>query len=139
MDIFRYAEQNSSIPLCYNGNLCTIAQIEQFSMEHSAIQAVMLGRGLIGNPGMLTPGGTERQTLTSFLEQLLEAYTIAFGGSRNAMFRLKENWRYLFCLFQPDPKLQKRLRKATDLAEYKAVTAEILRNLPMQKELSSDW
>jgi len=66
-------------------------------------------------------------------------YTAAFGGSRNAMFRLKENWRYLFCLFQPDSKLQKRLRKATDLQEYKSVTGEILHQLPMQSQLHPDW
>lgn len=139
MDMFRYAEENSNASLCYNGNLCTKAQINQFSQEHPQINAVMLGRGLVGDPGMFTPGGTTREALESFLGELLESYSEAFGGSRNAMFRLKENWRYLFCLFQPDSKLQKRLRKATDLTEYKAVTAEILHNLPLQKELTPDW
>ena len=139
METFRYAVRSSKAPLCYNGNLCTLSQIEQFSEEYPTVGAVMLGRGLIGDPGMLTPGGTTKETLESFLGELLESYSTAFGGSRNAMFRLKENWRYLFCLFQPDAKLQKRLRKATDLQEYKAVTREILCNLPLRKELQPDW
>jgi tRNA-dihydrouridine synthase len=139
MDLFRYACENTSIPLCYNGNLCTKAQIQQFSQDFPTVSAIMLGRGLIGDPGMLTPGGTDAKTLEAFLGELFQEYSIAFGGSRNAMFRLKENWRFLFCLFQPDPKLQKRLRKATDLSEYKAVTTEILHNLPLKKELSPDW
>ena len=139
METFRYAVRSSKAPLCYNGNLCTRSQIEQFSEEYPTVGAVMLGRGLIGDPGMLTPGGTTKETLESFLGELLESYSTAFGGSRNAMFRLKENWRYLFCLFQPDAKLQKRLRKATDLQEYKAVTREILCNLPLRKELQPDW
>lgn len=139
MEMFRYAEENSKAALCYNGNLCTKAQLQQFHRAHPRVGAVMLGRGLIGDPGMLTPGGTKREKLEAFLGELLEEYSAAFGGSRNAMFRLKENWRYLFCLFQPDSKLQKRLRKATELQEYKAVTCEILHNLPLQNELSPDW
>lgn len=137
--MFSYAEKNSRNPLCYNGNLCSRNQILSFQEAHPEIPAVMLGRGLIGDPGMLTPGGTTAEKLEGFLSELMDAYSAAFGGSRNAMFRLKENWRYLFCLFQPHAKLQKRLRKATELSEYKAVTTEILHNLPLQKELTPDW
>lgn len=138
-EMFRYAVEHSRNPLCYNGNLCTKVQIQQFSREFPTVPAVMLGRGLIGDPGMLSPGGTDVKTLEIFLSELFQEYSIAFGGSRNAMFRLKENWRFLFCLFQPDGKLQKRLRKATDLSEFKAVTTEILHNLPLKKELTPDW
>lgn len=139
MDFFNYAAANAKMPLCYNGNLCTTEQIDRFSAAHPNVQAVMLGRGLIGNPGMFTPGGTTAEKLEGFLGELLEEYTAAFGGSRNAMFRLKENWRYLFCLFQNDAKLQKALRKTTDVQEYKAITGQILHNLPMQKHFNPDW
>ena len=139
MEAFRYAAMNSKNPLCYNGNLCSREGIDQFSQAFPEVTAVMLGRALIGDPGMFTPGGTTREKLETFLSHLLEEYTIAFHGSRNAMFRLKENWRYLFCLFQPDAKLQKRLRKTTDIQEYKAITGEILHNLPMLPTYSPDW
>lgn len=139
MQQFDYARKHSRAPLCYNGNLCTKSQIENFAAAHPDIPAVMLGRGLVGDPGMLSPGGTTREALANFVEELFSEYSVAFGGSRNAMFRLKENWRYLFCLFEPDAKLQKRLRKATDLSEYKAVTTQIMQNLPLQKELTPDW
>ena len=139
MEAFRFAARHSQNSLCYNGNLCTLTQIDGFSRDFPEIPAVMLGRGLIGDPGMLTPGGTTREKLEGFLCELLEEYTVAFHGSRNAMFRLKENWRYLFGLFQPDARLQKRLRKTTDLQEYKAITGEILHNLPMLPTYSPDW
>jgi tRNA-dihydrouridine synthase len=139
MDMFDFAVHNSQSPLCYNGNLCSNNQIIQFSKAYPQIQAVMLGRGLVGNPGMLTPGGTDVQVLANFLDELMEEYAVNFGRARNAMFRLKENWRYLFCLFEQDMKLQKRLRKATTIQEYKSVTHEILYNLPMRSELSADW
>ena len=54
---------------------------------------------------------------------LLEEYTSAFGGSRNAMFRLKENWGMLHQRFDGVEKLWKKLRKTTDLEEYKSLSA----------------
>lgn len=139
MEMFEFAVQNSKVPICYNGNLCTKNQIAQFQQKYPQIQALMLGRGLVGDPGMLSPEGTNVELLSDFLTELMEEYAIAFGGVRNAMFRLKENWRYLFCLFQPDTKLQKRLRKATTIQEYHTVTDEILYKLPMLQALSADW
>lgn len=138
-EMFSYAVKNAHAPLCYNGNICSKARAEGIAQAFPGVSAVMIGRGLIGDPGMLTPGGTTRDALIGFLDALLSEYTAAFGSSRNAMFRLKENWRYLLRLFEEDTKLQKRLRKATDVQEYKAVTGEILHNLPMRKELSPDW
>ena len=54
------------------------------------------------------------------------------------MFRLKENWRYLLCRFEGAEKLGKRLRKTTDLTEYRSITAQIF-SLPLRKELEPDW
>lgn len=139
LGMFRYATEHAKAPLCFNGNLCSKADIQQFSQAFPGISAVMIGRGLIGDPGMLTPGGTDRKTLAEFLDALLAEYAAEFGGTRNAMFRLKENWRYLFCLFTPDSKLQKQLRKTVDVAQYKAITHRILTELPMNDRLMSDW
>ena len=99
----------------------------------------MLGRGLIGDPGMLCPKGTDVKQLQAFYDELLEQYTCLFGGSRNAMFRLKENWRYLLCRFDNAEKSGKRLRKTTDVLEYKAITHEIFRNCPLKPRLTPDW
>ena len=129
-DSFRYALACSKNPLCYNGDLCSVEDIARFREKYPAVDAVMIGRGLIGDPGMLTPGGTDVKALESFFDELLEAYTEAFGGSRNAMFRLKENWSYLLPRFEGSEKLGKQLRKTTDVAEYKRITKEIFHTLP---------
>ena len=138
MDCFQYALETAPFPVCFNGNLCSTRQIDAFHEKYPAVQAVMLGRGLIGDPGMLTPGGTDAKTLAAFYDALLEAYLAAFGGSRNAMFRLKENWRYLLCRFQGSEEYAKKLRKTTDLSEYRSITARIF-TLPMKEELTPDW
>ena len=139
MDWFRYALENSKNPLCYNGNLCTLSDIQAFREQFPQVGAVMIGRGLIGDPGMLTPGGTTVPALEAFFDALLETYTEQFGGPRNAMFRLKENWFYLLRRFEGSEKLGKQLRKTTDINVYKSITAQIFHTLPLAKELQADW
>ena len=99
----------------------------------------MIGRGLIGDPGMLTPGGTTVKALEGFHDELLETYIEVFGSARHAMFRMKENWFYLLRRFENSEKLGKRLRKTTDVNAYKAITAEIFHTLPLAEELQADW
>ena len=131
MEMFRYAAQNSRYPLCYNGDITSLAQIDKLHQEFPMVESVMIGRGLVADPGLLC-GGTEIKALEQFMNALLEEYTVSFGGARNAMFRLKENWGLLHPRFEGVDKLWKRLRKTTDLEEYKAITAEIFHTLPLK-------
>ena len=130
MEMFRYAVENSKNPLCYNGDLTSLDQINTIAREYPGVEAVMIGRGLVADPGMLA-GGTDVTALEQFMNALLEEYTVSFGGARNAMFRLKENWGLLHPRFEGVDKLWKKLRKTTDLEEYKAITAEIFHTLPL--------
>ena len=139
MDAFLYALRESKAPLCYNGNLCTRARIDVFRGEYPQVNALMVGRGLIADPGLLTPGGTTAKSLAAFHDALLEEYISAFGGSRNAMFRMKENWRHWLCKFDGAEALGKRLRKTTDVGEYRAITQELFRSVPLRKEILPDW
>lgn len=139
MDSFRYALDHSKNEVCFNGNLCSKEELQNFSRQYPGVTSVMLGRGLVGDPGMFAPDGTTPKALEAFSDELLDTYTSLFGGSRNAMFRLKENWRYLLCLFDGAEKPGKRLRKTTDVAEYRNLTHEIIRNCPMRKQLAPDW
>ena len=131
MDMFRHAVAHSKNPLCYNGDLFSRQDIDKITAEFPQVQAVMLGRGLVSDPGMLC-GGTDVRILEQFHDALLEEYLVLFGGSRNAMFRLKENWSYLLPRFENSEKLAKRLRKATDLAEYRTIASEIFHTLPLK-------
>lgn len=139
MESFHYALNTSKNPICYNGNLVTAKGIAQFHKDYPNVPSVMVGRGLIGDPGMLSPKGTTASDLEDFYNELLEEYLIAFGGSRNAMFRLKENWRYLLCRFENSERLGKKLRKTTDINEYRSITSQIFRTLPLKENLEPDW
>lgn len=138
-DAFLYALEHSANPLCYNGDVCSTADIALIAENCPQIRSVMIGRGLIGDPGMLVPGGTTASAMEAFHNDLLEQYTITFNSARNAMFRLKENWRHMSCRFDGGHKLFKRLRKTTDLQEFRSITTEIFRTLPLASRLTPDW
>jgi tRNA-dihydrouridine synthase len=125
-ECFRYAVQNSKNSLCYNGDIQSREDILRMQSAYPQVEAVMIGRGLIARPDMLCEQKADSKTLCAFYEELLQAYLAAFGGSRNAMFRLKEHWHYLLPCFAESEKLGKRLRKTTDLQEYRTISREIL-------------
>ena len=137
MEMFRYAMDHSKNPLCFNGNLRNLTEVKAFEQAFPQVEAVMIGRGLIGNPAMLEPGGQKK--LEAFHDELLETYIVEFGGARNAMFRMKENWRHMICMFEGHEKLWKKLRKCTDVVEYRSIVREIFHSLPMCEELHADW
>ena len=131
---FAYALEHSKNPLCCNGDILTRQEADAVS----GVEAVMIGRALIADPGLLS-GGSTRQQLKAFLEELLEEYTEAFGSYRNAMFRMKENWGFLRCRFEGSDKLWKQLRKTTDPSEYRNLTAQILDTLPLAENPAPQW
>lgn len=130
---FAYTCQNSKNPVCLNGDLLTVAHCKNAVAEFPQADSLMLGRGLIGNPGMFTPEGTTGEKLTAFYDELLSTYIELFGGSKNAMFRLKEHWTYLLPHFIGAEKLAKQLRKTTDISEFRRLTHEIFRGCAYQK------
>lgn len=131
MDAFRYAVENCKHPLCYNGDVMNLPQAESISREYPGVESVMVGRGLIAWPGMCTED-RDVGKLMAFHDDLLVQYLSLFGGSRNAMFRMKEHWMYLLPMFRDSEKLGKRLRKTTDLAEFRSITHEIFQTLPYE-------
>ena len=130
MEMFRYAVQNSRNPLCYNGDILTLSQAQAIAAEFPQVQAIMIGRGLVADPGMLS-GGTDVKSLKAFMDELMDIYTVEFGGARNAIFRLKENWGFLHSRFDGCDKLWKSLRKCTDAREFRSITDEIFTTLPL--------
>ena len=136
MEMFDYAAKNSQNPLCYNGDILSLSQAEALCRKYPQVQSVMIGRGLIADPGMLS-GGTDVKALEGFMNELMAVYEVEFGGSRNAIFRLKENWGFLHSRFEGSEKLWKRLRKTTDAAEFKSISAEIFHTLPLCQDNTS--
>lgn len=139
MEMFRYAVENSRAPVCYNGDLRSLADIRAIEERFPKVESVMLGRGLIANPGLLTPEGTTPEKLEGFVNELMETYVEIFGSKKNTMFRMKENWFYLLTLFEGSERLGKQLRKTTDYDEFRRLTHEIIHTLPIRQTIEANW
>ena len=124
-DAFIFALQNSRAPLCYNGDILTLKQAASIP----GVNSIMIGRGLIANPGMHT-GQCDTGILMAYLHTLLDVYSQEFGSARNAMFRLKEHWHYLQASFPGSEKLYKQLRKTTDASTFIGIMNQIIRECP---------
>lgn len=138
MDAFRYAVEYSKAPVCYNGDIRSLEDIAAIEREFPNLQSVMIGRGLVANPGMLS-GSTTPERLEAYLDELLETYSEVFGSRKNTMFRMKEHWFYVLTLFEGSEKLGKQLRKTTDYDQFRSLTHQIIHTLPMREEIEANW
>ncbi|MCC8123045.1 MAG: tRNA-dihydrouridine synthase family protein [Oscillospiraceae bacterium] len=144
-DSFSHAVEHSRNPLCYNGDIATQSGYADFADRFPTIDRVMIGRGLIGTPFLLDvlrgkgPPAQARQVLRDFHDMLYEAYRGTYGSNRNTMFRMKELWFYLIHLFDGSEALGKKLRRTTNVEEYRLLTANIFQNLPLRREADPTW
>ena len=130
-------------PVCYNGDLVTAAEVHDLAGRFPQVGAVMLGRGLVGDPALARKvrGGpaAAREELRGFHDEVYEGYSAAFGSRRNATLRMKELWFYLIHLFADGDKLYKRLKKARDPAEFESAAAAIFRELELRQDSAAGW
>lgn len=136
---FSKALAKSKNPVSYNGDLMSLKDCEAMAARFPQTKALMIGRGLIANPAMLTPEKQTRKNLRKFHDALYEGYREMFGNDRNAMMRMKEVWFYHIHLFDDHEKLAKRLRRATDAGEYRTIVDEIYNTLPMRDAARQEW
>lgn len=66
MEIFKWAVEESCNPVCYNGDIFTIEDYVRFAEMCPEVDRIMLGRGFVGNPGIIgqighkeTPQGSQ--------------------------------------------------------------------------------
>lgn len=53
LDVFGELLAMSKHPVCYNGNLFTVRDYEQFRARFPQVERVMLGRGVLADPGLM--------------------------------------------------------------------------------------
>ena len=128
---FAYAMEHSRNSLCYNGDIRSLSDVGALENRYPALSAVMIGRGLVADPGMLS-GGTDIAVLEAFLNALMDSYETEFASCRNALFRMKENWAHLHDRFEGSDRLWKKMRKTTDASEFRRLSAELLHTCPMK-------
>lgn len=137
--VFQEGLSISKNPVCYNGDIFTKEDYERFCKTFPSITSVMLGRGIITNPGLICEilGLTcTKQTLWDFHEEIFQNYEALSMGEKNILFKMKELWFYMIHLFKDSKKPGKKIKKSKNRIEYQAAVSELFHNYDL--ELSAD-
>ena len=134
--VFREALRESRNPVCYNGDIFTAADMEEFSTRFPQVEDVMIGRGLAADPGLVTylvsGKRPQKEEIRRFHDMILEGYSQILSGDRNILFRMKELWSYMASLFENSEKTGKKIKKAERLSTYKNAVDEMFRSCDLQ-------
>lgn len=143
MEWFDYARSESKAPLCLSGGIRVKGDETKLFSGREKPPALMLGRGLAANPGLVNQlrgqAGVTAKQLEEFHGELFEETAARLGNPRSTMFRMKEIWSYMILMFDRREKYQKLLRKTTSLSEFRAITAHIFRELPLREDADVFW
>ena len=120
--------------VCYNGDICSLKDYEELiSVADKGLEAVMIGRGMLRNPGLIreitTGVAATNEEIGAFLDELLCNYSEVFSGERPVLFKMKEIWSYLRSRYPESEKEIKKLIKCRSIAEYKVMQNIILKSI----------
>lgn len=131
MEAFRAALAGSKNNVCYNGDIFTTDDFKRFSDRFPGVGTVMLGRGLLMNPGLVQEllFGTkpDKNLLCGFHEKIYEGYKGVLFGEKNVLFKMKELWSYMILIFSDNAKHMKRIRKSQSLRDYDEAVLRLFR------------
>ncbi len=120
-DVFEEACKVSKNPICYNGDINTVEDYEIFCKRFPAVDTIMIGRGLIGNPGLLQEIQSGEKTdlvrCKDFILELRQEYG-EIMAEIPVLFKMKEIWSYMNRCFPDSEKLWKSIKKTKKLSEY---------------------
>jgi tRNA-dihydrouridine synthase len=122
LEVFKAAVALSTNPVCYNGDIFTAHDYDKLVKAFPEIEAVMLGRGIIANPGLVNSiknnVSIDKKVLKDFHDEILNTYVEVYKEDKNALFRMKELWGYMICIFSNNKKYAKKIKKAQRLSDY---------------------
>jgi tRNA-dihydrouridine synthase len=131
MAAFKTALDKSKNPVCYNGDIFTAADCKRFSEGFPGVETIMLGRGLLMNPGLvheiLYDIMLEKDLLQSFHDQIYEGHKRILFGERNVLYKMKELWSFLILAFSDNTKHYKRIKKSQSLHDYDEAVSSLFR------------
>jgi len=117
----------ATIPVVYNGELHTRQDIDAVLQRYPGIAGVMVGRGLVADPGMLADNPTA-QDYQRFHDLVLQGYQQQLnGGDAQLVRHMQELWEYLLPTI--DHRLHKAIRKARTLEAYQTASRAALSTL----------
>lgn len=127
------------VPVVYNGDIVSKKGLSELLSTYPDLPAVMIGRGLLINPALVReirggePLGLEE--VRCFFRDLYEAYVAEYGSERNAMFKMKDLWKFISLSFQENKRLFRAIVKAKSGDEYLLAAEAFFQETPLLSAL----
>ncbi|SHI06977.1 tRNA-U20a,U20b-dihydrouridine synthase [Clostridium collagenovorans DSM 3089] len=122
LEVFRDALDLSANSVCYNGDIFTANDHENLTKAFPNLETMMIGRGIIANPGLLdeiiSDKFLDKQLLKQFHDELLYEYLEVFKDEKNTMFKMKEMWGFMIHIFSDNKKYLKKIKKSQKVSDY---------------------
>lgn len=132
IDAFIKAKDKLNISLCYNGDINSISNLNALISECPSTDKVMIGRGILKNPGLMSAIRGEKlpdkETIRAFHDELLEQYRERMSGDRPVLYKMIELWLYMQESFTNPERYFKKIKKAKSISEYKVTANAIFNN-----------
>ncbi len=141
--IFDDYYRRMTMPLGYNGDIVTNADLDNIQNSYPDLALIMVGRALMSDPALFrkAKGGSaaSREEIIEFSRALFESYARAFDSQKNAMMRMKEYWFFQHNLFDGAEKIVKSIYKAKTIEDYEKTVRIITEELPIRTESLFGW
>lgn len=129
LKVFKDALDISNNPVVYNGDIFTVEDYARFVTEFTNVSTVMIGRGVLVNPALvnsiINDVKLDKALLKEFHDKLYDDYKSIMFGDRNVLFKMKEIWFYMSCMFSNYEKYAKKIRKAEKLRDYDEIVTKL--------------
>lgn len=138
LEVFSESLKKSRCPVIYNGNIFTKQDCEKIVTRFPKMEAVMLGRGIVANPMLLDQildqhQKMDKKILRDFHDCLYAGYEEIMSGDTPLLFKMKEVWNYMICLFEDSQKYGKKLRKVQKIKDYQKILDEMFETLEIKE------
>ncbi len=129
LGVFRAAFEQSLAPVCYNGNILSLAHRDCVLACVPGLERMMLGRGAAANPALIRQlrggGKLDAAELSAFLEELFAACLASGLGEYHSLGRMKELWFYMGHMFPGAERERKWILKARTREDYRSAVAAL--------------
>ena len=131
LDYYSYAIENAKFPLVYNGNIFSEEYYKSICGKlGQKLAAVMLGRGLIADPGLpqSLQGGDIKFDYKKFWELhdlVYHEYQKVIFPDINTLYRIKELWSYWKVNFDNSDRIFRRIVKAKKYNDYESIINDL--------------
>jgi len=136
--VFRDALSLSNNPVCYNGDIFTINDYNKLVADFPEVNTVMLGRGILANPGLINVIknniNTSKNILKDFHDEILNRYIEVFPEDTYAINRMKELFGYMIYIFSDNKEYAKKIRSAQKLSDYTEAVQSLFTEQEIIKE-----